>query len=224
VVRLEHIAKRYGAAAPILSDISLSLEAGGFYVLSGASGSGKTTLLKIISLAERPSSGRLMLFGRDAARLDRTARAALRRRIGFVFQDFRLIADWSAAENAALPLRIAGATEREIVANVADLLAWLGLEERFDAPAATLSGSERQRVAIARAIIGRPDLLIADEPTGNVDAETALLLVRVFAQLNQLGTTVLIATHDTEFAGRFGDRRFRLDGGSLSDGPSPLAS
>jgi cell division transport system ATP-binding protein len=216
VIALEHVGKRYGAGAPILSDISLRLEPGGFYFLTGASGAGKTTLLKLIYLAERPSGGRVSLFETDAAMLDRRGQAALRRRLGIVFQDFRLLDELTAAENVALPLRIAGVAERQIRANVPELLAWVGLADRGDAVAAALSGGERQRVAIARAIVRRPELLIADEPTGNVDDDVAMLLVRVFERINRLGTTVLIATHDIAFARQFEHRRFHLDRGMLS--------
>jgi cell division transport system ATP-binding protein len=216
VVRLEHIGKRYGGA-PVLADILLSLDPGGFCLLTGAGGAGKTVLLKIISLAERPDSGRLILFGSDTRRLDRAARTALRRRIGIVFQDARIVEDWSVADNIALPLRLAGTDEREIAGNLAELLVWLGLDKRIAAPASTLSGSERQLVATARAIIGRPDLLIADEPTGNVDAETAPLLARIFRSMNRLGTTVVIATHDIAVARHPGDRVLRLENGRLSE-------
>ena len=190
VVKLEHVGKRYDGGAPVISDVSLTLEAGGFYLLTGASGSGKTTLLRLITLAERPTHGRLTLFGADTAALDRTARAALRRRIGIVFED---------------------------------LLAWVGMAGRADAPTATLSGGERQRVAIARAIVGRPELLIADEPTG-AGGEIALLLVGIFEQMHRLGTTVLIATDDIAFARRFKHRRFHLDHGMLSDAGAAAAA
>lgn len=217
MVSLEHVGKRYDAGVPILSDVSLNLEPGGFYFLTGASGAGKTTLLRIIHLAELPSRGRLRLFGTDTAALDRPARAALRRRIGVVFQDLRLIDELSAGDNVALPLRIAGAAERQIRANVSELLSWVGLADRADAPAATLSGGQRQRIAIARAIVHRPELLIADEPTGNVDDDTALLLVRIFERMNRLGTTILIATHDIAFARQFEHQHLHLDHGMLSD-------
>jgi len=217
VVELEHVGKRTGAGAQIISDISLTLEAGAFGFLTGASGAGKTTLLQLITLAERPSSGRLRLFGVDAAALDRDARAALRRRIGIVFQDAWLIDGLSARENVALPLRIAGAPEHEIGHNVAELLAWVGLADRADARAAALSGGERQRVAIARAVVRRPELLIADEPTGKGGEEIAVLLVRIFERINRLGTTVLIATDDIAFARQFEHQRFHLDQGMLSD-------
>jgi cell division transport system ATP-binding protein len=223
VVTLEHVGKRYGAGAPILTDVSLQLEPGGFYFLTGASGVGKTTLLKLIYLAEHPSRGGLRLFGTDAAALDRAGLAALRRRIGIVFQDFRLLDDLTAAENVALPLRIDGVPERQIRANVPELLAWVGLANRADAVAATLSGGERQRIAIARAVVRRPELLIADEPTGNVDDDVAMLLVRVFERINRLGTTVLIATHDIAFARQFEHRHFHLDRGMLSVVGEPSA-
>jgi cell division transport system ATP-binding protein len=223
VVRLEQIGKRYGPGAAVLTDVSLTLEEGGFYFLTGASGAGKTTLLRVIALAEPPSRGRLTLFDADAAALDRAARAALRRRIGMVFQEGWLIPELSAVDNVALPLRIAGIPEREVAGNVAELLAWVGLEGRAGVRTASLSGGERRRAAIARAIVGRPELLIADEPTGNGGDEIALLLVRVFERINRLGTTVLIATDDTQFAQQFEHRHFHLDRGMLRDGGAALA-
>jgi len=224
VVKLEHIAKRYNAGAPVLSDVSLELQPAGFYFLTGASGVGKTTLLDIITLAESPSRGKVTLFGRDAAALSRHERAACRRRIGVVFQDFRLIDNLSAAENVALPLRIAGAPEKQVRAHVPELLTWVGLGERGDAPVRNLSGGEQQRIAIARAVVGRPDLLIADEPTGNVDDDVAMLLVQVFERINRLGTTVLIATHDIAFARQFEHLRFHLAQGTLSSDAEPDAA
>jgi cell division transport system ATP-binding protein len=223
VVKLEHIGKSYDSGAPILTDVSLTLEPGAFHFLTGASGAGKTTLLKIITLAELPSRGRLTLFGADPAALDRTARAALRRRIGMVFQDVWLIDELSARDNVALPLRIAGAAEHRIRDNAAELLTWIGLADRADARAATLSGGERQLVAIARAIARRPELLVADEPNGHGGDQTAVLLVGAFERINRLGTTVLIATDDMGFAGRFAHRRFHLDQGTLSDAEAAAA-
>lgn len=214
MVRLENIAKHYDTAR-VLSDVSLALEPGGFYFLTGAGGAGKSTLLRIICLSERPSSGRVYLFDVDPNKLGRDARAGLRRRIGIVFQDFRLLDELSARENVAFPLRIDGAAEHEIRNNVPELLAWVGLTKRAEVPAGKLSGGERQRIAIARAIVRRPELLIADEPAGNVDDEVAHLLVRVFERINRLGTTVLIATHDLAFAGRYAYPRFHLEAGGL---------
>ena len=223
VVELEHVGKRSDTGAQIIADISLTLEAGTFCFLTGASGTGKTTLLRLITLAERPSSGRLKLFGADTAALDRDTRAALRRRIGVVFQNAWLIDELSAADNVALPLRIAGAPERQISDNVAELLAWVGLAGRGNVRAATLSGGERQRLAIARAVVRRPELLIADEPTGKGGEEIALLLVRTFEQINRLGTTVLIATDDIAFARQFEHQRFHLNEGMLSGAGAALA-
>jgi cell division transport system ATP-binding protein len=216
VVKLENVGKRYGADAEILHDVSLTLDTGGFYFLTGVSGAGKTTLLKIIYLAEPPSRGSVTLFETKTSTDDRVTHTSLRRRIGIVFQDFRLVDHLSVRDNVALPLRIAGAPEREIRENVPELLGWMGLEDKLDFRPATLSGGEQQRVAIARAIVRRPDLLIADEPTGNVDDEIAMLLVRVFERINKLGTTVLIATHDVAFARQFAHRRYHLDRGALS--------
>jgi cell division transport system ATP-binding protein len=216
VVRLENIGKRYGTDAEVLHDVSMELATGGFYFLTGVSGSGKTTLLRIIYLAETPSRGIITLFDTDASLADRDTHTALRRRIGIVFQDFRLVDHLSIRDNVALPLRIAGASEREVRENVPELLSWMGLEGKLDFRPATLSGGEQQRVAIARAIVRRPDLLIADEPIGNVDDEIAMLLVRVFEHVNKLGTTVLIATHDVAFARQFTHRRYHLDRGALA--------
>lgn len=216
MVRLENVGKRYGTDAEILHDVSMTLDDGGFYFLTGISGAGKTTLLKIIYLAERPSHGRVTVLDADTSDVDRETHAGLRRRIGIVFQDFRLVDHLSVRDNVALPLRIAGAQEREVRENVPELLSWLGLESKLDFRPAMLSGGEQQRVAIARAIVRRPDLLIADEPTGNVDDDIAMLLVRVFERINKLGTTVLIATHDVAFARQFSHRRYYLERGVLS--------
>lgn len=224
VVKLEGVEKRGGGGAPIISDVSLTLEAGGFYFLTGVSGSGKSTLLRLIALSEWPTRGRVTLFGADTAALDRDAQAALRRRIGFVFQDLWLIDALSAGDNVALPLRIAGTPEHEVRDNVAELLAWVGLSGRADQRIATLSEGERRRVAIARAIIGRPELLIADEPAGNGDDEITVLAGRIFEQINRLGTTVLIATDDTAFARRFEHQRFHLAHGTLIDAGAAAAA
>jgi cell division transport system ATP-binding protein len=216
VVRLQNIGKRYGTDAAILHDVSLTLDSGGFYFLTGVSGAGKTTLLKIIYLAEPPSNGVVTLFDQNVSTADRATHNSLRRRIGIVFQDFRLVEHLTVRDNVALPLRIAGAPEREIRENVPELLGWMGLDGKLNYHPAQLSGGEQQRVAIARAIVRRPDLLIADEPTGNIDDEIAMLLVRVFERINKLGTTVLIATHDVTFTQQFTHHRYHLDKGELS--------
>jgi cell division transport system ATP-binding protein len=222
VVRLDNIGKSYGAGAAVLHDVSLTLEPGDLCVVTGASGAGKTTLLNIITLAELPSVGRLTLFDTDALVAGRATRAALRRRIGMVFQDFRLLDHLSARDNIALPLRIVGVPESDIRDHIGELADWLAIGHRVEARPQALSISERQRVAIARAIVSRPDLLVADEPIAGVDGETALMLVRVFERLNSLGTTVLIASPDLALARQFECRHLHLEAGELTS-PDPGA-
>ena len=207
---------RYGAGREVLRDITMELVAGGFYFLTGPSGAGKSSLLKLIYLAERPSRGLITLFDRDTATTPRRELPALRRRIGVVFQDFRLIDHLSAFDNAALPLRVSGLAEAQIREHVVELLSWVGLADHLDAKPPTLSGGQQQRVAIARAVISRPSLLLADEPTGNVDDEMALRLLRLFEEMNKLGTTVVIATHNEALVTRFGHPRLHLETGGLT--------
>jgi len=202
----------------VLSDVSFALRPGTFYFLTGASGAGKTSLLRLLYLAQRPSRGIIRLFGEDAVTLPRDRLPGFRRRIGVVFQDFRLVPHLSAADNVALPLRIAGMAEYEIDQPVREMLAWVGLSERADARPATLSGGEQQRIAIARAVIARPELLVADEPTGNVDPDMADRLLQLFEAMNKLGTTVVVATHDFQLLSRIPQAQMmRLDGGRLLD-------
>ncbi len=218
IVQFEDVGLRYGTGEETLSDISFTLAAGAFYFLTGASGAGKTSLLKLLYLAQRPSRGHIRLFGEDAAVLPRARLPGFRRRIGVVFQDFRLLPHLSAFDNIALPLRLAGLPERDIDAPVREMLAWVGLADRIDARPPTLSGGEQQRIAIARAVIGRPELLVADEPTGNVDPDMAERLLHLFDSLNRLGTTVVVATHDFQLLGRIADAHMmRLDHGRLLD-------
>lgn len=196
IVHFENVGLRYGTDAETLSDISFTIPKGGFHFLVGPSGAGKTSLLNLVTLAQRPSRGMIRLFGEDAGALPRGQLPGLRRRIGVVFQDFRLVPTLSAQDNVALPLRIAGMAERDIAPRVAELLDWVGLGPRARARPATLSGGEQQRVAIARAVITTPDLLIADEPTGNVDPDMAARVLHLLESLNRSGTTILVATHD----------------------------
>jgi cell division transport system ATP-binding protein len=218
IVQFENVGLRYGSGPETLADVSFSLQDGAFYFLTGASGAGKTSLLKLLYLAQRPSRGVIRLFGEDAVVLPRARLPGFRRRIGVVFQDFRLVPHLSAAENVALPLRVAGMPHGDIVQAVREMLAWVGLAARADARPATLSGGEQQRVAIARAVIGRPEILVADEPTGNVDAEMADRLMHLFGSLGRLGTTVVVATHDMSLLSRVPDgQMMRLDGGRLLD-------
>jgi cell division transport system ATP-binding protein len=215
MLRFENVGMRFGAGAEVLRDVTFLLEAGSFTFLTGASGAGKTTLLKLMFLAEPPTRGLITLFGHDLATTRRSIHPALRRRIGVVFQDFRLLDHLSAFDNVALPLRLAGRRAGDYARDVEELLAWVGLGEKLQAKPPTLSGGEQQRVAIARAVVARPDLLLADEPTGNVDADIAQRLIRLFAELNRLGTTVLIATHDRSLLERTQAREMRLVDGRL---------
>ncbi len=218
IIQFENVGLRYGTDSETLSDLSFTLNAGEFYFLTGPSGAGKTSLLKMLYLAQRPSRGLLQVFGKDVMALSRAQTPALRRRIGVVFQDFRLVQHLSAYDNIALPLRIAGTSESDIDAPVTEMLNWVGLGERGAARPATLSGGEQQRVAIARAVIGRPDILVADEPTGNVDPEMAHRLLHLFDSLNRLGTTVVVATHDLHLLSRVSNAQMmRLDRGRLAD-------
>jgi cell division transport system ATP-binding protein len=218
IVQFDNVGLRYGTDREVLTDLSFTLFPGSFYFLTGASGAGKTSLLKLLYLAQRPSRGMIRLFGTDAITLPRERLPGFRRRIGVVFQDFRLVSHLSAFDNVALPLRVAGMTQKNLERPVSDMLEWVGLTDRMHARPATLSGGEQQRVAIARAVIGRPDLLVADEPTGNVDPDMALKLLRLFEALNRLGTTVVVATHDVHLLRKVSDSLImRLDKGKLSD-------
>jgi cell division transport system ATP-binding protein len=220
IVRFENVAMQYGAGPEILTDVSFDLEPGSFHFLTGSSGAGKSSLLKIIYLAQIPSRGAASVFGHDLAGSERTMLPELRRRIGVVFQDFRLIDSLSALENVALALEVAGARARETREHVAELLEWIGLADRADAKPASLSGGERQRVAVARAVINNPSLLLADEPTASVDAAIASRILYLFEELNRMGTTVLIATHNDELASRFDYPRLHLEDGELTLQPT----
>ena len=206
---------RYGRAAEVLKDVNFALAPGSFHFLTGPSGAGKSSLLKLIYLAERPSRGTIELFGRDVEAIAAADRSFLRRRIGVVFQEFRLLDHMSAFDNVALPLRIEGRKPDEYRHDVAELMAWVGLKNRMHALPPTLSGGEKQRLAIARAVVNRPDILLADEPTGNVDDAHALRILKLFVELNRLGTTVLIASHDEDLVARSGQPVLHLDKGRL---------
>lgn len=218
IVHFDNVGLRYETGREVLSDISFTLSPGSFHFLTGASGAGKTSLLKLLYLAQRPSRGVIRMFGTDTITLPRARLPEFRRRLGVVFQDFRLVPHLSIFDNVALPLRLAGMKQEELARPVSEMLEWVGLGGRENTRPATLSGGEQQRVAIARAVIGRPELLVADEPTGNVDPEMAARLLRLFDSLNRLGTTIVVATHDMQLLRKVPDGLImRLDKGRLSD-------
>jgi cell division transport system ATP-binding protein len=196
LVRFENVGLRYGNGPEVLRDLSFELAPGSFHFLTGPTGAGKSSLLKLLYLSERPSRGLITLFGEPLSTLPRERLPDLRRRIGVVFQDFRLLDHMSVFDNVALPLRIAGQGETHTRAAVSELLEWVGLADRMDALPATLSGGQKQLVAIARAVITSPQLIVADEPTGNIDRDMSMKIMRLFIELNKQGTTCVVATHD----------------------------
>jgi cell division transport system ATP-binding protein len=201
-----------------LSDIDLELEPGSFHFLNGPSGAGKSSLLKLLYLAHKPSRGSLHFFGKEIETASRTEIIKLRRKVGIVFQDFRLLDHLTALENIALPLKIHGGRMKEIHENALEMLEWVGLADKTDALPPTLSGGEKQRVAIARAVITKPDLLLADEPTGNIDPEMGDRIMKLFIELNKLGTTMVIASHDNELISRFPAPILKINEGRVSYG------
>ncbi|MGA0546463.1 cell division ATP-binding protein FtsE [Brevundimonas sp. VNH65] len=217
-VRLTGVGFGYADSPEVLRDVNLSLKPGSFHFLTGPSGAGKSTLLRLLTLSARATAGEVRVFGRDAAGLSRGEIPLVRRRIGAVFQDFRLLDHLSLFENAALPLRLAGGRARDYAPDVEEMLRWVGLGERMDARPPSLSGGEKQRLAIARAVMAKPDLIVADEPTGSVDRAMADRLLKLFQALNRLGATVLIASHDEALADRSGARRLHLEHGRLTEG------
>ena len=220
MIRLEGVSLQYGRArsAPdVLRDLTCRIPQGGFRWLLGPSGAGKTSLLRLLHLAVRPSRGHLTLLGADISNTPRRELPLLRRQIGMVFQDFRLLAHLSVYDNAALPLRIAGRPEGQIRADVTEMLRWVGLGSKLTARPAELSGGEQQRVAIARAVIGRPSLLLADEPTGNLDDVQAERLMQLLKEMNRLGATVVVASHNDALVARHPGPALRLAHGRLID-------
>jgi cell division transport system ATP-binding protein len=215
VIRFENVGLRYGLGPEILRDLSFRIEGNSFQFLTGPSGAGKTSLLRLLFLSLKPTRGLISMFDYDIATLSKDDRATLRRRIGIVFQDFRLLDHLTTYENVALPLRVLGKDEGSYRAEVVELLQWVGLGERVWALPPVLSGGEKQRAAIARAVIARPQLLLADEPTGNVDPNLGQRLLRLFIELNRSGTSVVIATHDIALMDEYDARRLVLHEGRL---------
>jgi cell division transport system ATP-binding protein len=216
VIQFSAVAKRYPGGHEALRGVTLDIAAGERVAVTGHSGAGKSTLLKLAAGIERASSGTVVVNGQNLGALGETALAVLRRRVGFVFQDHKLLFDRNAFENVALPLRIAGLAREETGKRVRAALDKVGLLAREKAMPVSLSGGEQQRLCIARAIVNRPSVLIADEPTGNLDAEYAGAIIDLFVSFHQVGVTVLLSTHDDASATRLGGRRVSLVGGKLA--------
>ncbi len=215
MIRLENVGLRYGMGPEILRDLSFRIDRGTFQFLTGPSGAGKTSLMRLLFLSLRPTRGLMTVFDHDVSTLSRGTLPTLRRRIGVVFQDFRLLDHLTTYENVALPLRVMGKSESDYRTDVVELLGWVGLGDRMHLHPPVLSGGEKQRAAIARAVIGQPELLLADEPTGNVDPTLARRLLRLFMELHRLGTTVLVATHDIALMDQYDARRLVLNEGRM---------
>ncbi|WP_206935270.1 cell division ATP-binding protein FtsE [Roseococcus thiosulfatophilus] len=217
MVRFTNIGLRYpeGRGQWALSGLDFLLETGSFTWLLGPSGAGKSSVLGLMHLAVRPTAGRMEVLGQDVARMRRGALPSLRRRIGVVFQDYRLLPHLNAYENVALPLRIQGLTEQRLRADVNEMLRWVGLLERADAAPASLSGGEQQRLALARAVVARPALLVADEPTGNLDGAQARRVIALLREMHRLGTTVVVATHSEALPEECPAPALRLEAGRL---------
>lgn len=203
MLQLENVATRYGRGPEILHDINLGVRRGDFFFVMGPTGAGKTSLLRVLGLMQPPSRGRVLMFDRDVAEMSRDEVTGLRRRLGMVFQDFRLLDHLSAFDNVALPLRINGGQDEQIGSFVPEMLAWLGLSEVIDAKPPNLSMGQRQLVAIARAVVTRPNLLLCDEPTSNIDSKLSRRLMHLFTQLSKLGTAIVISTHYEELVARY---------------------
>jgi len=221
MIRFENVHKRYAGGREALSGVSFHLERGEFAFLTGPSGAGKSTLLRLIALIERPTRGTVLVNNKNTTRIPRRKIPAFRQRMGVVFQDHKLLHDRSVFENVALPLVIAGATRREIERRVRAALDQVGLRGRESHAPITLSTGEQQRVGIARAVAPRPDVLIADEPTGNLDPELSFEIMELFTRFNEVGVTLLIATHDHELIDRMPHRRLSLVGGQLVGDTGP---
>src|SRR5580658_5306619 len=222
ILVFEDVYKSYRQGSPVLRGMNLVIERGEFVFVTGPSGSGKSTLLRLLYRAETVDDGRILFLGRDVARLRADAVPFLRRNLGIVFQDFKLVPSWTASENVAVALEVLGLPPRLVRARVGEALERVGLAGRGDAPAAVLSGGEQQRVAVARAIVGEPALILADEPTGNLDPQLAIDVLGLFEEIHESGATVLFATHDRTLLEVRPRRVIVLDEGKAVDVPSGL--
>jgi cell division transport system ATP-binding protein len=223
MIVFEKVSKRYANGREALKDVSFNIHTGEMVFLTGRSGAGKSTVLKLIALLERPSRGTVLVNGKNTRTLKHRHIAAFRRRIGVVFQDHKLLADRPVFDNVALPLAVAGAPLKEIDKRVRAALDQVGLLGRERSLPLELSVGEQQRVGIARAVVSKPPLLIADEPTGNLDPDLSLEVMRLFRRFQDVGVTVVIATHDLHIVREFGQRVITLEGGHLQDGEAPDA-
>lgn len=215
MIEFKDVGLHYGDGPEILRNLQFRIDPGSFHFLTGPSGSGKTSLMRLLFLSLKPTSGRITMFGQDVSAIKGDSLLEMRRQIGIVFQEFRLLDHLSTFENVALPLRVLGQNRADYAENVAELLDWVGLGDRMHARPAVLSGGEKQRAAIARAVISRPQILLADEPTGNVDPVLSERLLHLFAELNRMGTTIVLATHELSLLKKFTYPRMHLDDGEL---------
>jgi cell division transport system ATP-binding protein len=215
LIHFENVGLRYGMGPEILRDLSFDIPKKSFQFLTGPSGAGKTSLLRLLFMSLKPTRGLIKVFGREISTIPQDELPMLRRRIGIVFQDFRLLDHLTTYENVALPLRVRGKEEAGYRSDVLELLKWVGLGDRINVLPPILSGGEKQRVAIARALIDQPELLLADEPTGNVDPPMAKRILKLFGELNRFGTAVVIATHDLGLMDQVEARRMILTSGRL---------
>lgn len=215
MIRLEKVSLAYDTEHPVLREVNLTLERGTFHFLGGPSGAGKSTLMSLIALMRRPNSGKITMFDIDTTRQPRESLPPLRRRVGMVFQDFRLLDHLTVEENIALPLKVSLESRRHIAAKTREMVEWVGLKDVTKAYPPTLSGGQKQRVAIARAVISNPDIILADEPSGNLDKSLSLRFMHLFTELHKQGTTVLYATHDEDLIRHFDYPAIRLEKGLL---------
>ena len=218
MIETYHLSKLYNRGVYALRDLSLKVDKGEFVFLTGPSGAGKSTLLRLLLREDLPSEGQLTVAGRDLATLGRSQVQAYRRSVGFVFQDFRLIPRFTVFQNVSFVMRVLGTAEAVQQRKTFQVLKWVGLQHRMNAYPEELSGGEQQRIAIARALVNDPQLVIADEPTGNLDPDLSLEIMNLFREINARGTTVLVATHDRELIRRVGRRAIALDHGHAVEG------